>query len=347
MKKKYLLFPLSIFIALFSLFIWNCGNGTSESKAKSDSLIAKYKNDEQLKLLSEKINTNPKNADLLYDRAKLLIGHLDWKGAYDDLNAALELDSTNVNYWSKMADVLMANNSFDDALHAYSKILQINPGDLAAMDRISKIYFYQKDYVRSLEIADEIIKVDNKNINAFFIKGLNYREQHDTAKAVSSFQTALQLQPSFFDAALQLGLLSMYQKPELSLQYFQQAIRIDSTQIYGYYDEAMLLQHLKRNEQAKKVYRKLIQISPQFKDAYYRMGEIYFKQDSLGKAKKYLTLAIAVEPQFARAYLTRGKCYLKSAKIDSAKNDFHSCINLSEDTDMTTEAQKALTALGE
>ncbi len=335
-------------VLLLSLAACHCGQSRSGKTrgANTDSVKAKFKDNSEIKQLSEAIQSNPNSPEVFYERANALLKNNDWQDAYNDLDRAIELDSNNVKYHSKMADMQMANGSPDLAIDEYEKILQLNPGDLVAQNRLAKIYYYQKAYQKSVNLLKKLIETNRTDPDAFFMLGMNYKEMKDTARAGSAFQTALQLKPDLHEAAIQLGLMASPHNRNLALQYFDAAIRIDTTESIGYFDKAKLYQDMEDYVHAKYWYRRAIIHNPQSKDAYFNLGWVYMQQDSLNRAKKYFTYAIVVEPQYAKAYYYRGITLEDTNSRDSAINDFNTCISLTKDNELEHSAQEELNRMG-
>jgi tetratricopeptide (TPR) repeat protein len=175
--------------------------------------------------------------------------------------------------------------------------------------------------------------LDKSNFEPYFIAGLNYKELKDTAKAIEQFKMALQYKPDMYDAYMQLGLLTSAQKSQLATQYFDNAIRIDSTIPESYYAKAKYFQDINNFKEAKATYRKLITISPQNANAFFNMGFIYILEDSIPKAKKYFDYAIKVNPIYADAYYYRGLCEYELGEIEYAKSDLTQCLALDPDNE--------------
>ena len=69
-----------------------------------------------------------------------------------------------------------------------------------------------------------------------------YLETRDTATAASSFQTVVEVDPTRYDAYIQLGLLYAAAHDDLALEYFRTARNLKANSIEALYDEAVYLQ---------------------------------------------------------------------------------------------------------
>jgi tetratricopeptide (TPR) repeat protein len=308
----------------------SCNNSSTE---KTDSLIIPYLNDPLIKSITEKINNDRSNPDLYFERAQEFFRMQKVLPAFKDIERAIELDPKNKTYLFFKADLLLSDGYATGAKDALVKILALDPYDKTAVTKLAKVYLYIKDYQNSLMQVKKLIDMDKSNFEPYFIAGLNYKEMKDTVKAIEQFKTVLQFKPDMYDAYMQLGLLTSAQKSQLATQYFDNAIRIDSTIPESYYAKAKYFQDINKFSQAKETYRKLISVSPQHANAFFNLGYIYIVEDSISKAKKYFDFAINVNPIYADAYYYRALCEYELGEKDYAKSDLTQCLALDPDND--------------
>ena len=82
------------------------------------------------------------------------------------------------------------------------------------------------------------------------MKGMNYKEIKDTAKAISSMQTAVEQDQTYYSAYIQLGILCAAQKNPLAVQYYKNAMRIQPNSTEAWYDLGKYYQDVKDWAQA-------------------------------------------------------------------------------------------------
>ena len=92
--------------ALLSIGAVSCGNNTSEeSKTMTEA--------EALKVLDVKIHKDSKNAELYYNRAKVLLKMNRANDAINDMIQATTLDKDNSEYIMLLGDAYFANGDVD------------------------------------------------------------------------------------------------------------------------------------------------------------------------------------------------------------------------------------------
>ena len=347
------IFCFCFITVIFYQFFSCSGNQTID--AHEDSLALKIQGNKTLMELTQKIKDNPNDAELLYQRSLGFMNIDSTQLAYNDIDKAISIDSTKTNYYFLLADIFLRGNYAEGAVGALSSVLKLEPDNQTARTKLAKVYLFVKDYQSSLSQIEYLIKSNENNPDAYFLMGMDYKEMKDTARAIASFQKAVQYNQNFYDAYMQLGLLHSAQKKNIAPEYFDNAIRLDSSKSEAWYAKAKYYQDLgddtknknsadvKSNyNEAKKTYRQLIIKNPQYQYAYFNLGFIYMQQDSIDKALRQFDIATKVSPQYAEAYYYRGLCEVMLGKKEEAESDFQQALNLKPEY---SAAQKELDAL--
>ncbi len=348
MKQPLFLHPmirlsqLLLVLALAAQLLPSCKCNKEQNVTTTDSLVVPYLNDPTVKAITDDIRNDPKNAEPYFNRAVVFHRMNEVVPAFTDIKKAIELDSTKAKYYFLQADIMLSDGYAEGAIRSLQRILQLDPNNNGARIKLAKTLLYAGDRKASLTEVQKLLESDRTNFEPYFIAGLNYKELGDTAKAIESFKLALQYKPEFYDAYMQLGLLtSKMNSPEAPL-YFDNAIRLDSTQPESYYAKAKYFQDHKRYDEAKKIYRLLIRISPQNEKAFFNLGFVYLLQDSVDKAFRHFDLAIKMKPNYADAYYYRGLAESERGNKAEAKTNLTQCLALDPENE---KAQSLLNTL--
>jgi tetratricopeptide (TPR) repeat protein len=115
----------------------------------------------------------------------------------------------------------------------------------------------------------------------------------------------------------------------LAIDYFKNAIAIDSVSEIAYYNLAMFYQTNDYLNAALDIYRKLMKIKPQFTYSYYNTGYIYMELLKVpDEAIPYFTQAIKINPNYYEAYFNRGLCYEILGDLFKARDDYKTALKL-------------------
>lgn len=336
-------FLITVVFSAACLFIISCNQDQQAlEKGATDSLASKDALDPQIMALTEKIKSDPGNAENFFLRSNVFMGLGNIAASFSDMSAAISLDSGNVKYYFAIADIYLKGGSADGAIGAFQQIIKSDPENTEALLKMSKVYFYMRSYQNSMQQLNRVQEMGMDNFESWFVRGLNFKEMGDTARAITSFQKSVQAKPDFYDGYMQLGLMTSKSRGPMAAQYFDNAIRIDSTVTEAYYAKAMFYQDHREFENAKSVYQQLIRINPQYELSYFNLGYVYILQDSIDKAYRMFDYAIKVKPVYAEAYYYRGLCSSEKGNTDQAMADFRQALTLKPDY---TPAQEELNRL--
>ena len=120
----------------------------------------------------------------------------------------------------------------------------------------------------ALKYANEALRKDDRLAKAYFIKGFVYKETKDTANAISSFQTVVELDPDNYDAYILLGNIFSKRGNPIALQYFGDALRIRPSSTEAFYNRGLFLQDAGKLDAAVADYTTLLKLDPGYSDAH-------------------------------------------------------------------------------
>ncbi|WP_276132222.1 tetratricopeptide repeat protein [Polluticoccus soli] len=295
-----------------------------------------------LKGITQQIKNDPENASLYFERGSILDNMQEDTLALEDYQKAISLDSSKAEYFSAIGDMLFEHKDISGSLKWIEKALKIDPKDPASHLKMAKLFIYTKDYKSAFSEINTVLKQDVYNSEGYFLKGMAYKDMKDTANARSSFETAVQVAPDYKDAIVQLGLLYSAKKDSIALRYFDNAYRVDTTDLFPIYARGVFYQDSKQYEKAKNEYKRVIFRDNQYADAYYNMGYVLMQQDSVDKAWRQYDLLTKIDPTDPEAYYNRGLCSEMMGKKQEAISDYRQALTFYKDY---PEAQAGLKRL--
>jgi len=329
---KFLPLVLGIFLVL------SCKNKNG-SAGSQNALFQRP----ELKDITGKINDDPKNAKLYFQRGNILHRLQMDSLSLADYQKAVSLDSSKAEYFSAIGNLLFDHKDVTGSVKWLKKAIALNPQDPVAHLKIAKLFVIIQDYPSAFSEINTVLRQDVYNPEAYFLKGFIYRDLKDTTKAISSFQTAVDVDPKYRDAMLELGQMYSAKKNSLALKYFDNAFKLDTTAVMPLYAKGMFYQNQNDYEKAKQEYKECIMHNTQYASAYFSTGWILLQQDSLDKAWRQFDLVTRIQPNNADAYYNRALCSEMMNKKQDAINDYKQALMF--DT-AYTEAKGALKRLG-
>lgn len=319
-------FRLQVFALLGLLWVLgSCGNSASNHPDLSNTA---YTSSPAVKRLTEQIADDTTAANLYYQRGNLLLKEEKDSLALKDFLRAIALDSAKAEYHSAIGDLLFENRDISGSARYLKKAIELNPKDPRAHLKLAKMMLFTKDYKTAINEVNTVLRQDVYNPEAYFLKGMVYKDAHDTDDAISAFQTAVQVSPDYRDAYLQLGIMAAARNDSSALRYWENAYRIDSSDVFPLYARGKFFQDRELFERAKEEYRRAIRRNKQYGEAYFALGYIFLQQDSLPLARQHFDLAAKAEPQNADAWYNRGLAAEIMGDEKSAEADYRQALAL-------------------
>jgi len=129
-----------------------------------------------LRVIVNGIEMNPDNADVRLQRAKILFltGRVD--KAVIDLEKAEKADPNNLGVLLLMKDVAVSRNNNEEALKLSNRVLELDPGNIEAMNTLSKASLSVKRTEGSYSSYKDMMVADNRAENFINILSSMIRE---------------------------------------------------------------------------------------------------------------------------------------------------------------------------
>lgn len=317
-------------IGFAAVQLQSCSNSSNQVEANGDSTLV---------ALNKKIADNPNDYKLYLERATYLATLNKFNEAYDDIARAKSIDSTQAPIYATEGDLHFKQNRIKEAYNDYSKCISKDPNNKEGLLGKAGIDIEMNKINDALNEINTVLKQDERVAYAYFLKGRLYKNVGDTAKALSSFQTAIEVDPQYYDAYISAGLYCSEIGNLLAKDYFNSAIEIRPNVIEPYYNKAMFLQNYgvvdkAFYQEALATYQQIAQIDPNFSPAYFNRGFIYLvylKDYANGVAE--FTKAIEKNNQYFQAYFNRALCYEGLKKNDLAEADLREALRIAPQYD--------------
>lgn len=290
------------------------------------------------------IEADPDNPDLYFRRSELFYEREAYDQAIEDLARVLKLDSTNLKAHHLLADVYLDDFQSARALSTMQRAAALYPDSIQTKLKLSEFQLILKQYDGALQTLADIMKINPGNPEALFMLGMVYRDQGKTEQAIGAFQSAVERNPDMSEAWVILGDLMDRTKNPLAIQYFDNAIRVDPTNIAAHHAKAYYLQNNERIDEALEIYKHIHTLDPQYPEAYLNAAILMMYKDSLDAAMKELDILGGIEPANPATWFYKGKIYQFRGQKDIARQAFEQALKLDPDY---LQARDALQELNE
>ena len=302
--------------------------------------------DPDLARLSQLLDKDPTNDSLLFLRAETFYNLDAYDEAMRDLAAAITLDSLQPQYYHLMADVLLDYARPNDSKRAIDVLLTaayLFPDRIPTLLKLSEFQLIVKQHGDALTTLDKILKRSPQNAEAYYMAGRVALDMGDTSRAITSLKKSVQYDADNDDAWLFLGRIYLNRNSPLAVQYFDNALRVDSTNLEAREYKALYYKLIGDFDRAFEIYREIVVRNPDYSNAYFDMATIYLEMDSLNKAYDHFNIAIKTDPLFVMAYYYRGVTSELLGNTEAARADYRQASKMSPNY---LEPKEALERLG-
>lgn len=321
MKTKY----LTIIIGLLFFFMFSaCGDKNQKDQQVDVSATGFAEIDD----VTTKIALAPDDANLYAKRASLYYDKNGYDEAIVDMQKAITLDSMNADFYHLLADIYLDYFKSHLAIKTLERAIELFPERIPTLLKLSEFQLITKLHPESMKTIDKILKIDPQNAEAFFMFGMNFKESGDTARAINSFQSAVEIDPDLIDAWISLGKLQASQGNKIAAQYFDNALRIAPENPTAIHAKADYLRDQNDLTGAIEMYKKIATVDPQYETSYYNAGLLYMELDSFAQAYQQFDLTLKTSPLHIRAYFYRGLAAELTGDFAQAKADYQQALKL-------------------
>jgi len=260
-------------ILLFTILLFISCQNSETSKISDSKTVKKEEILSPFDSLNFHIKTNPNNALLYNKRANYYLIAGKYNKALADVNRAWQLDSLNTDVLVTLADIYYAKERYVDSRKVLKKAVSINPESTPALLKLARLYLIYRDYKSSMNYVNKALKVDPSLEDAYFIKAISNAENGDTAAAIYNYQKAVEMNPNYYDAWVELGGLYMAKGNPLAEQYYLNALDIDTSNTHALYVLGYYYQETGNYPKAEKYYQSLL-LKADNENALFNLGYI-------------------------------------------------------------------------
>ena len=290
------------YIAFIGCLFFGCGAGTPTSDTSTSAPTP-------LEVINTKLRTGTDNPDLFMERSKIHLDSGETAMPLADVNRCIALDSLNAAYHVFKGEVLFHMEQFSKAIVSYEKSINIDPENPDGYARLGEMKLYLRQYQEALNHVNKSLKLDQMKYYPYYVKGWIFLETGDTAKAVGSLRTSIELNPDFYDGYILLGKLYSGAGKELAVEYFTSAYELDATNSEPLFQIGYHYQINDEPEKAIEWYRKSTQINSGHPFSWFNAGYVWLNSfEELDSAFQCFAKAAYVEPQYADAFYNMGFC---------------------------------------
>lgn len=185
-------------------------------------------------------------------------------------------------------EVYMQLKDFGADIEKLKKQLETDPNNIELLLKLSELYLKVEsgDYYNSVILLDKILELEPANFPANRIRGLIYREQDNTEKALECFKTILDHysyaseHPEYADIRFDYAeLLEEVDKEEEALEIFEELRQKSPKNVAILFKLAHLYEVMEKHEGSIATYKYILELDPENEAALTQLVKLYESVD--------------------------------------------------------------------
>jgi tetratricopeptide (TPR) repeat protein len=184
---------------------------------------------------------------------------------------------------------------------------------------LASAYLRRGEFALAFARADDAVRFDPSNPEAFFNRGLAGKQLERFDLAEEDFRTAMELEPTYAaDGAAELGALRAMQNDiDGALAFCRSAIAADPRHGLAHYYLGLILRNLDRLDEAAAAYEAAILHRPDLVDAHHNLGKLRELQGRNQEAVRHYRDALEIDPTFERSREALHRVRAEHPQVDS------------------------------
>lgn len=297
--------------------------------------------------MDRRILDDPGNASLYVERSRLQAARDSSRLALADMERALAIDSGQVEHLLLAGDMSYAAVDVAKARRRFQRAMELAPDDPRPRLKLAEIELVLRHYKEGMVLVNDALRRDPNNAKGYHLKGWIHMESGDTAMAISSFRTAVEQDPRYYDAYLMLGRLCAARHDPLAEQYYRSAIELRPGLTEPVYNLGLYYQDHGADSAALSCYAYIKQVEPNNPLPWYNTGWVLLElRKDPAAAKAEFSKAIELGTNYADAWYNRGVAMERTAQMDSAAANYMVCLRIQPDHGLAAAGLERLARKG-
>lgn len=310
---------------------------------------------DSLSFYQKKLNADPNNPAVLFERARYYIRHSEVDLAEKDLQTILAKDSSMLKAQKLFADIKLSKLDLEKSKYHYEYVIKRDSLNTGALIGMGKIYAALDNSGKALDYLNDALRINPYLAEPYFTKGLIYRSDYyvrpeedpkkkeSWKRAISSFQTAVEQDPNYYAAYVEMGVMYDEIGDSVALEYYNSALEIFPESIEAWYNKGMYYQNRGEVDNALNCYYVLNGIDETWADPYYNLGYIHLVMtNELDSAIFYFEKSTTLDPNFYQAYNNLGLAYEEMGDKKNARKYYLKAIDVNPDFQLAKDNLNAL-----
>ena len=187
--------------------------------------------------------------------------------------------------------------------------------------------YKSKNYDKAIELFNEILKQDEKNIDAYANIAVMYKNKKDYKNSFEYLNKAIKLNPRNENLHNNMGnLLKEIKNYKGALGAYSNAVKLNPKNPNNYNNLGILYEQVNDSNKAISAYKQAVKVDGNFSKAINNIGVILYKQKKYQEAVDVFSIALKVDKDYHEIHSNKGACLNKLKKYDEAIEELNLAI---------------------
>jgi len=173
--------------------------------------------------------------------------------------------------------------------HSVKNKVPISENEISSFYQLGLDNYFKGNFNKSVEMFNQVIKIDPKNYKAFFNRGMSFYYLKDYEKAISDLGVFIEVNDQDVDAYFHRGYSYLaLSKYEDAISDYTKLLNLNPNHLTALYNRGFLYLFIKDTESAEKDLKKVIILNPEFLDANFNLVLTYILKKDTEEATIFL-----------------------------------------------------------
>jgi tetratricopeptide (TPR) repeat protein len=249
-------------------------------------------------LIDEDWQTPSGKASLFFEKANILLASQSYEEAVASFDKAIELKPDDDAAWYNRGFALDELNRYEEAITSFDKAIEFKPDDQNAWVSRGIALRNLNRYEEAIASYDKAIKFKSNDHQAWYNRGIALDELNRYEEAIASFEKVIEFKPDCHQAWNGRGLaLIKLDRNEEAITFFNIAIEFNLEYCNAWCCRGLALLNLNRYEEAIASFDKAIKLQPDLNEAWYNRACTHSLQGNTKLAFTDLRAALELNPE--------------------------------------------------
>lgn len=331
---------INVFLFVFVLSVIGCQSGGSDKTTDEEKAVTVA---DSVEVLTSLISLDSANYQLFSKRSRLYLKKGQVDQAFRDLSYAIDMNPTDPELFILLGDIYFIIGKKDNCLSSYRKAAELDPESETPLLKLAETHLILKEYDQASSYISRTLLLNINNPVAYYLKGIQEVEIGDTVSALLDLKIAGNLDTTYYESFMQIGVLYNAMNDSLAIDYYKLALKAIPDEGRALFLLGVSYQNNNNFEQALETYQKITSLYPSNQFAFFNTGYIYMvEMMDFENAKEAFRRAIAIDPNYVDAVYNLGRIFEETGEYDLAKTQYRQALELETNYPLAIEGLNRL-----